>query len=283
MASTQFLSPAIKYVPQSGFSASYTENGGVEASQDFIVRNSDLASRNDRIAGFVRGATWESLWPEVPDLYRNLTLKNSDPTDQGNGLCLLRVTFTGYSSAGTNGSSGEEESVATTSLLGQLEDVALAQHYKWEALSSDFKYVLGQLISGQAETKFDFTQVGTYVDGDSKTPAAFNPIENASGAITLTGDAIVFAKIIASGETTFKKGGWTYSYHTESEAGFSPAQLNSLGKIVASPPGNPTTPTGKWKWLLTSPNQTQSGTERFMKTLDFQLIRDNAANNFLYG
>jgi hypothetical protein len=60
------------------------------------------------------------------------------------------------------------------------------------------------------------------------------------------------------------------------------AQLNSLGKIVANPPGNPQTPSSGYVWQLASPNQSQSGENRFIKTLDFRLIVDNAKNQFLY-
>jgi hypothetical protein len=35
--------------------------------------------------------------------------------------------------------------------------------------------------------------------------------------------------------------------------------------------------------MLASANQTQSGEERFIKTLDFRLIPDNVKNQFLYG
>jgi len=80
-----------------------------------------------------------------------------------------------------------------------------------------------------------------------RMPANFQPEEQEDGSLItndtlsdyITGDAIQFANIIAEGDQTWDKGGWTYSYHTESETGFTAAQLNSLGKIVANPPGNP--------------------------------------------
>jgi hypothetical protein len=92
-----------------------------------------------------------------------------------------------------------------------------------------------------------------------------------------------FCKIIAQGNLTYKKGSWTYSYRTESKTGFTAAQLNSLGKIVANPPGSPAKPAAGWTWFLAGPNQDQSGPDRFIKTLDFLLIEDNEKNQFLYG
>jgi len=278
MAVKSFIDPSIKYVPQAGFSVVYTENGGVEASQDFLIRNATIQSGNAAISGFVRGATWESLWPEVPQLYRLLTLKTHDPTDRGDGWSILKTTFTGYQFS-SNGSSGEESTVPTTSLVGQLEDVALAQHPKWSSLSDTVKNILNRLISGDWVYDLEEQEVG-YIDSDGDFRPGWASVNNALNA---SADGVNFANIIASGESTYRRGGWTYSYHTESKTGFSAGQLNSLGKIVNTPLGNPINPSSGYKWLLVAPNQTQSGVDRFMKTLDYQLIPDNATNDFLYG
>lgn len=278
MASKQFLSQSIKYVPQAGFTAVYNESGGIEASQDFVVRNSDLSSASQIATIFQRGVTWESVWPDVPVIYRKLTMRDFNPTDNGDGTSILKVNFTGYQFS-AEGSSGSETTVPTTTLTGQLEDRPLSDHPKWEPLTSAQKFGLGLLISGQAVSSPDFTRVGAY----NEETGIWNPWQDDSGDITLTGDAITFARIIAEGETTYRKGGWTYSYNTESETGFPATQLNSLGKIVASPPGSPIDPGAGWTWLLTAPNQTQNGPKRFTKVLDFQLIPNNAKNQFLYG
>jgi hypothetical protein len=272
MALKQFINPSIKWVPQSGFSVVYTENGGVEATQDILVRNADLKP-GSVLTGLARGATWESIFPEVPEIYRRLTLKTYDPTDRGNGYSLVKCTFTGYQFSG-NGSSGTEGTVATSTLTGQLTTEPLSSHPKWEPLSQTVKITLGYLLSGQ------------YVWSDNKIKIVQDDgsmIENATLTALVTGDAIIFANIIAEGDQTWDRGGWTYSYHTEGSSGFTESDINSLGKIVANPPGNPTKPSSGWTWQLASPNQSQSGQDRFMKTLDYRLIRDNEKNQFLYG
>jgi len=274
MAIKQFLSSTIKYVPQSGFSVQYTENGGVDASQDFVVRNSDLSTSKTALAGFVRGARWETLWPEVPQIYRYLTYKTSDSTDRGDGLTTLKVIFTGYATP-PGGSSGEETTVPTVSLTGQLEDVALSQHHKWTALDATVRTILGYLIAG-----LYVWDIGTSKVKIPQEDGSLQQDDTLSDLVT--GDAIMFANIIASGESTFKKGGWTYSYQTESETGFTAAQLNALGNVVANPPGSPAKPASGYKWFLVSPSQTQSGPDRFVKSLDFQLIIENETNTFLY-
>ena len=277
MAIKQFLSQSIKLVPQAGFSVVYTENGGIEAQQDVLIRNLDISTTT----AFRRGATWESIFPDVPAIYRNLTIKKTDPTDRGDGFSLIKCTFTGYGYSG-NDSSGVELTVATSTLSGQLNPDALSSHPKWEPLSATDKAFLGLQINGEITMNASLTLWGTYQeDGISRV---FVPVIDDDGdPYPPTGDALKFAKIIAGGETTWDRAGWTYSYHTEGSTPFTSAQLNSLNKIVANPPGNPQKPSTDWCYMLASANQTQSGEDRFMKTLDFRLIPDNEKNQFLYG
>ena len=270
MALKQFLSSAIKLVPQSGFSVVYTENGGVEAQHDVLIRTSDLTTTTS----FRRGAAWETIFPQVPTIFSRLTLKKSDPTDRGDGFTIVKCTFTGYTYAGAD-SSGEEQTVATSTLSGQLNPESLASHPKWSPLSGIAKTVLGYLISGQY----------VWDSGDGKIKIVQDDgslVINETLSDNITGDASEFANIIAGGETTWDRAGWTYSYHTEGSKPFTSAELNSLNKIVDNPPGDPKKPSNGWCYMLASVNQTQSGPERFMKTLDFRLIPDNAKNRFLY-
>jgi hypothetical protein len=277
MALNQFLSSAIKLVPQAGFSITSTENGGIEAQQDVLIRTADLSTTNS----FQRGARWDSIFPEVPSIYRRFTLKKTEPTDRGDGFTLIKCTFTGYQLAG-NDSSGDELTVATSTLSGQLNPDALSSHPKWEPLSATDKAFLGLQINGEITMNASLTLWGTYQEDD--TSRVFVPVIDDDGdSYPPTGDALEFAKIIAAGESTWDRAGWTYSYHTEGSKPFTAAQLNSLNKIVANPPGNPQKPSSGWTYMLASANQTQSGEERFIKTLDFRLIPDNAKNQFLYG
>jgi hypothetical protein len=100
--------------------------------------------------------------------------------------------------------------------------------------------------------------------------------------VELSGDAITICKIIAEGETTYKKPAWTYSVREESSSGFTTSDLDDVGKIVKNPPGNPRKPSGNWTWLKAGPNQEQSGDSRFFKDYNYILIEDNEKNNFLY-
>lgn len=277
MAIKQFLNSSIKWVPQPGFSVVYTENGGIEASQDILIRNADLST----VTVFNRGVKWETIFPEVPAIYRFLSMKTFDPTDRGDGFSILKCTFTGYQFVGPESSGvGSEVVQATSTLIGQLTAEPLSSHPKWQTLSNQEKVSLGNLMSGEWVYIQDPFTPDTFVLAVSQGNGQYTILLNEDQVTSE--DGLMFLKIIAEGDQTWDRGGWTYSYHTESEIGFTNAQLNSLGKIVSNPPGNPQNPGAGWTWMLASPNQTQSGLDRFIKTLDFRLIQDNAKNQFLY-
>jgi predicted secreted protein len=279
MALKQFLNPATRWIPQSGYTVTVGENGGAEAMQDVLIRKSDLDTTV--ASSFKRGTRWQDIFPEVPQIYRELKLKTVDPTDRGDGMTMLKCTFTGYSLT-VGASSGEEVQQATSTLTGQLTPEPLSNHPKWVALSTKEKNTLGKLISGEWTYILDpFPPNTAYVVAVQIADGQY--IVRESGDQLTSDDAKAFAVIISEGETTYDRGGWTYSYHTESETGFTSAELNAIGKIDLQPPGNPKKPSSGYTWQLAAPNQSQSGDNRFMKTLDFRLIPDNAKNQFLYG
>jgi len=167
---------------------------------------------------------------------------------------------------------------STSTLTGQLTAEVFSSHPKWQAISNDEKIGLGNLLNGKWTLLTDeYDGYLYYEENDeagSNTQSRFWPT---------SANAIMFAKIINEGESTYDRGGWVYSYNTESEQGFTASQLNALGKIVENVPGNPKKPSTGYVWQLAAPQQTQSGDNRFIKSLEFRLIPDNAKNQFLYG
>jgi len=285
MSAKIFLNSSTKYVPQMDMSIQYTENGGIEATQTFLARKADVGVGSN-LNPFRRGTTWETVFPEVPILYRFLTMKTFDPQDHQPGIVAIKATFTGTQFNG-NGSSGEEDSIPTSSLSGAMEEFPLYENRKWKALEDDEKWALGLLLSGQLIAKpgtmdgigqFETSEVYG-VDLTNYKEAEYNT----GTPITYSDDAKKFIKMIAQGKTTYKRPSWVYNYRTESKTGFTAAQLASLGKIIANPLGNPIDPGTGWTWQLIGPSQEQSGQDRFFKDLVYQLIEDNEENQFLYG
>jgi hypothetical protein len=272
-----FANPTTKWIPQAAYSVTVTDNGGAEAMQDVLIRTSDLST--SVIASFARNTRWEDIFPQVPSPYANLKLKTAEPTDRGDGISILRCSFSGYTLAAP-GSSGDEAAQSTSTLTGQLTPEPLSSHLKWQELTDAEKNTLGQLIRGEWVYIQDPFNEGEFVvavgNGDGQYV-----IRPTNDQIT-SEHGLFFAKIIAEGDTTYDRGGWVYSYNTESEKGFTSSQLNSLGKIT-DPPGNPKKPGDDWVWQLASPQQSQSGDNRFIKSLEFRLIPKNDKNEFLYG
>lgn len=277
MSGKIYLNSSTKFIPQKDFAVQQTENGGIEATQTYLCRYNSLGTAD--LTPFRRGTRADALWPDVPSIYRGLRVKTAIPNHhEGSGMWEIKVVFTGtlFAFSTSPGSSGTEQTVPTYSLSGNLEEAPLNEHPKWKELDDDSKFLLGKLITGNAHSQFDYTQAG----GIDPEDGAWKFVQNDSGTITISGDAITFAKMIEAGKTTYKKPSYTWTVREESAYGFTSAQLGKLGQIV-NPPGGPPTPSG-WKWMLTGPSQEQSGEGRFFKDTTFLLIEDNEENSFLY-
>ena len=260
----------------------YSENGGIEASQSFVARKSDFTLGNLNLTNFRRGVTWETVFPECPSVYKRLTMKKYDPDQSQPGLLVIKCTFTGFQNAGsTSSTTGEEETIPTSTLRGNLEQLPLNQSKAWEDLPDASKTRLGYfLTTGQVVFDLVSGKYGKLDQYDGRFVAFENDPWNDTAA---TGDELIFAKMIASGRTSYDAPSWTYHYRTEGSTGFTGAQLASLGKIIATPQGSPADPGAGWTWQLVGPEQDQSGPDRFIKELNYKLIRDNAENQLLYA
>lgn len=278
-----FLNRSIKFVPQMDLSITANENGGAEGNQTFLVRKTDLDAPGGNLAVFGRSSRWEQLYPEVPRIWSYLTIKTvGEGKHHSPGVYAVTVTFTGYllPSGSGNGSSGEEPSVPTSNLRGNLEEMPLVDSRAWKALSDESKRRLGWLTTLPETVNFNIvtSEYGKMSDGE------FTAFPTGPGVwVVPTGDELIFARMIAQGKNTYKGPSWNYNYRTESKTGFTAAQLNKLGKIIETPLGDPVRPSDEWTWLLVGPDQTQSGPERFTKDLSYQLIPNNPENQMLYG
>lgn len=277
-----YLSLGLNYIPQMDFATQESENGGVSASQSFLIRKSDVGV-GAALSNFRRGTRLEIIDPNCPSLYRTLTLKDFPIADHAPGMMRVEATFTGYAFS-TNGSSGEEQTVPTYSLTGNLEEAPLNEHKKWAAMTDNEKWALGKFLGSDPEfvANRDFTAVGMYEEFDSRN--TFYPALDSGGSpIVFSEEAKKFIRMIGQNKTTFKKPSWNYTQRSNSKTGFTSAQLATLGHIVANPPGNPTDPGTGYTWLSIGPSQEQSGPDLFYKDLPFMLIEDNDENQFLYG
>jgi hypothetical protein len=277
-ASAKLLWPAggNGLIPQPDFQSNPTENGGWEATQSFLVKKSTLSTTG---LLFTRGKSVCDLDPNCPQNYRFLGLKKTDQSDHQPGVLNIHCTFTGYDQVGSNGSSGEEATTPTYSLRKDTEEIPLNEHRKWAAMSDASKARLGVIMSGTSAAVFNIAE-GAYGYFDDNGDV-FTELAGGFWA-TPSGSELDYARMIAQGRMTCKRPAWTYTVRTEGSSGFTSAQLNSAGKIVANPQGNPPTPSSSYCWFFVGPDQEQSGDKRFVKDLTYQLIPDTDENRFLY-
>jgi hypothetical protein len=199
------------------------------------------------------------------------------------GLVTVLVEVTGSASAQFSAGDLGEDALPTYRLEGRLTEMPFSKHPKWEALTNNEKFALGELIEGNVKPRYDWTQVGNYelVDGFSWA-LTFVPLKDSSNNnITLSGDAIDFAKRIAAGETTYMVPTITYVESTQGTNPMTAAQLNLLGKI-STPRGNPPTPAGDRDWMLTGASQEQRG-DLYQTQIEWTLSDREGWDSFLYS
>jgi hypothetical protein len=267
--------------PAPGFQPKQSENGGVTASHSYTLlaqswNNSTVRNK------FARGNSIATIDPNIGAQWSYLTVASKTLDFQEGGYLVVSVEFSGSATAQYGDGDGiSDDAPPVYRLEGRLSEKPLSEHPKWQDLDSSQKFALGELIEGNVKAKYDWTQVGNYelVEGFS-WGISFVPLEDAEGPITLTGDAIEFAKLIAAGEITFLSPTITWTETTQGSDGVTSAQLNKLGKI-SSPRGGPPTPSGSRDWMLTGAGQEQRGDLK-QTSLEWTLSEREGFNSFLY-
>ena len=277
MSAKLFFPPGVNHIPQADFDTNPTENGGWEGSQSFLAKKSALVRGNPLETLFVRGVSISALDSNCPVAYAFLRLKLFVISDHQPGIVKIACTFTGYGQEGSNGSSGEEGIVPTYSLRKDIEEVPLNEHRKWAAMSDESKARLSLCLTQPDSNVFNL-ESGTYGFFDE---SVFQEHTGEFWAVPVD-DELAYARLIAQDKVTVKRPAWTWTVRTEGSSGFTAAQLNKAGKIVANPLGNPPTPSNDYCWFFVGPDQEQSGEKRFIKDLTYQLIPDTDENRFLY-
>ena len=267
----------VNLIPQLDFSAQQNENGGWVANQSFYCQKGALD--NPAVAGrFLFGKRLTELDPNADLIYNFLYLsKIRNITTVEGGYTKIDCEFTGYTANTYEINPSEPDPVPTFSKRGVLVEAPLDEHPKWKALTATQKFALGLLIKGDAVSSPDFTGVGNYMES-----GYWNPWQDDSGEIVLSGDALEFATRIAQGKTTYKMASYEYTHRWESTKGITTAQMNDLGKI-STPEGDPPKPSSSRDWLLVGVNEEQHGSSGFRYTneLVYLLSDDGGHDSFL--
>jgi len=266
------------------FTASQNENGGWTATQTFTVIKGGLNNATLRQA-VASGVGLPTLDPESDPYFKFLkvsrivTIRNVP-----GGLTLISIEFTGFGLSAYNNTAAADGEIEmpqpTFHLRGVLEEVPITRHPKWDELTDDEKYALGELLTTDLSPNADFTKVGV-VDFLGFGLAVRNESDE---EIVLAGDAIEFCKRIGAGETTYKLSTFEYTVRWESDTPVSTSDLNDLGNIVSNPRGNPPKPQTGREWLMTGANFDQRGAKdaRYSNEITYLLSDRNGHDEFLY-
>jgi len=265
-------------IPQSDFDATQSENGGWTATQSFKILKGGVDRANIR-ALFFSGAKLVDLDVNADTYFNFLYLSkiNAVKTVEG-GFTLITCEFAGvkYDSNVTPPSGVPNPTYAKR---GVLATFPIEEHPKWKALANTEKTILGYLLSGLYVWDIDTQEVKIpQQDGSITVNTTLTDI------LVLVPDATEFANRIAQGTTTYTRATYDHTARWEEDFPFTPAQLNSLGKIVDEPIGDPPAPSGIRNWMLIGVNESQdgSGDFRFKKELVYQLSDEGGFDEFLY-
>jgi hypothetical protein len=263
--------------PQPGFSAARDENGGWRGSAEFVVTTATWAQASWR-AQFAKGTPITQLDPTLDPFFSFLTVDTQTVTRNEGGLVTVMVEVTGGADQwSTEGSSPSlaEAALPTYRLEGRLQEFPLSQHPKWVELSENEQYTLGNLLNdrvvygipeNETEKKIFWPQGNLWFQDEQ--------IE--------TGNGYKFLDLILAGVKTYYVPTLSWTESTQGSSPMTADQIGKLGRIDASPRGNPPTPSGTRNWMLTGASQEQRG-ELYQTQIEWTLSDREGWSNFLYS
>ena len=264
--------------PQPGFEPSQTTNGGWDGTHTFAMNRASFGNSAVRSL-FRKGVPVTQLDPSVPSFFSFMTLDSTKVRFGEGDIIYVTARFAGGEGSQYGGSGGLAGGAEPTyDLDGTLSDRPLADHPKWAGLSDIQKTALGHLLSGVLVFDVAEGKICQINEAAGNAEDFFDPFLPYDEIVE--GDCLEFAKLIASGITTYVSPSITWTERTEGSSGLTGSQLNDLGKI-SNPRGSPPDPTGGRDWMLTSAHQHEVG-DKFTTELTWALSEKEGFSNFLY-
>jgi len=263
---------------QPGLTIGINDKSQISASGEYVISKSQV---NTILAKVYPGAYATTIDSEIPLWATNLIVESYDVSIDEGGIATIKIQY--ISPSGNQYEFPTPESLPnnqpTYRLEGRLSEKSLTEHPKFKALAEDQQTALKKLIAGGVEWAKDINSPYDY--------KLFFPIVDDFQfpfLITLTGDSIDFARIIAGGISTYVSPTITWTETSEGSSSMTSAQLNKLGK-VSSPRGPEPEPAGTRNWMLTGAGQEQRGSADgaiYQTTIEWTLSEDGGWNEFLY-
>ncbi len=264
-------------IPLGQFTATQDQQGGWTATRQYYMLASTFAS-STVASQFARGSSAIVADNTIPAIFDFLVVESRSVQYGEAGTCTVTVNYAGAAGPqyGDDDDTLAEQALPTYRLEGRLQELELSQHPKWQDLSEDEQYSLGNLLADRV--------VYGIPEGESSEKRIYWPeppnLSYDAEQIT-SADGILFRDLIVSGVKTYVVPTITWTETTEGPTGMTAAQLNKLGKI-STPRGGPPTPSGTRNWMLTGASQEQRGT-LYQTTIEWTLSERDGFSNFLYN
>jgi hypothetical protein len=277
MATTFGISTTQLY-RQPGLTIGINDKNQIEGSGEYIIAKEQV---NSILAKVYPGAYATTIDDNIPTWAGNLRVASHDISIDEGGLATIKIQFLAPSGSQYDSTFPDVvQNEPTYRLEGRLSEKSITEHPKFKALDESYQTALKELIAGTLIWTSDLFSPPTFRLWYPRNSEGWK-IEY---EVTLTGDAVDFAKMIAGGITNYVFPTITWTETAEGSSPMTSAQLNKLGK-VSSTRGSPPEPSGTRNWMLTGAGQEQKGTTTgaiYQTTLEWTLSEKDGWNDFLY-
>jgi hypothetical protein len=264
-----------EFYRQPGLTLSINEKNQLEGFAEYIITNDSSSNILNKL---VPGKFASEIDDYLPSWAGDLKIESWDISSDEGSIATVKVRFIAGQYNQFEGT--ETKNRPTYRLEGRLGEKSLTEHPKFNDLDDDQQVALKELISGNIIWAQDVFTPGEY-------KLYYPRHEDGSQTVfyvTLDGDSINFANLIAGGITTYVSPTITWTETSEGKSQTQAEQLNKLGK-TATPRGNPPEVESPRDWMLTGASQEQRGSEEgaiYQTTLEWTLSDEKGWNEFLY-
>ena len=246
--------PEGEFVPQSDFRTQESPNGGVTATQSYILRASSLEALVDQ-GTWAKGKPLSQLDDSIGIQGDSLYLDRVATSKLPGGLLRVNAFFAGFSTTSSYGFDEGRTVVPTYSFRGELNEASILNHPDIVSNSTSFEDVA--LVRGCVDGIYKWHNATDTVRviiinprGEEVTKDTFNQ----PGIL-----AQLYCQEATKGNVTFLSPKFVWEKNWEDDKGLDAADLAKVGQVDQAPDGDPPTLPGAREWLLTSASQVQSG------------------------
>jgi len=235
--------PEGEFVPQSDFRTQESPNGGVTATQSYILRASSLEALVDQ-GTWAKGKPLSQLDDTVGLQGDRLYLDRTTTSRLPGGLMRVNAFFGGFSTTSSYGFDEGRQVVPTYSLQTNLTELSIMRLPQVKNLATSDKTLIQACIDRNLEWNNNTSTVQVvWLDADET-------IQRRNNTDQPSATAGVYCEYATKGETTYNAPHISWEKTWDDEVGIVADDITKLGKVDDNPDGNPPTLPGERNWML---------------------------------